>query len=111
MIRKIVILARDRPLSFFAAGFLFLFLLIALATTILAIIWNFRATQPSGAWEMLLVMAVFLPVLTICFPICFMFAEWYFNFLQIGWVVGFSKKPFLGWFFGWAGVEQRKQET
>jgi len=111
MIRKIAILARDRPLSFFAARFLFLFLLIALATTILAIIWNFRATQPSSAWEMLLVMAVFLPVLTICFPICFMFAEWYFNFLQIGWVVGFSKKPFLRWFFGWAGVEQRKQET
>lgn len=111
MIRKMAILARDRPLFFFVVGFLFLFLLTTLATTILAIIWNFSAIQPSGAWEILLVMAVFLPVLVIFFPICFMFAEWYFNLLRMGRIVGLKKKPFLMWFLRWAGVEQREQET
>ncbi len=110
MIRKIAILARDLPLSFFAAGFLFLFLLIALATTILATIWSYSAIEPSGTWEVLLVMAIFLPILPIFFPLCFMFAEWYFNLLRMGWIIGLDKKPFLRWFLCWAGVEQREQE-
>lgn len=110
MIRKLAILARDWPVLFFAAGFLFLFLLFALAATILAIILHFSALEPGGMWEIALVMAVYLPVLPFFFAICFMFAEWYFNLLGMGWVFGFDKKPFSSWFLRWAGVEQRKQQ-
>ena len=111
MIRKIAVLARDRPLCFFAAGFSFLVFWFFFASAILAIVYDFSDPQPSGGWEILLVIAVFLPVLPVFYPLCFMFAEWYFNLLRIGWLIGLDKKPFLRWFLRLAGVEQREEKS
>lgn len=92
-------------MSFFAAGFSCLALLIALAAAILAMIIDLDASETGRPQEIWLVILVFLPILPIFFTFGLLFLEWYFNVLRLGWLVGLGGKPFLTWFLQWSGAE------
>lgn len=107
MFKNLALLARDRPFYFFGVGYLVLAAQIVVAIAILAALFN-SPLKPDGMWASLVVGIVFLPIFPVFFPLNLMFIEWYFNLLQIGWIVGLDQKPILRWFLRFAGVAENE---
>ena len=105
MIKKIAVLARDKPVLFFMAGFIFLLAQIIIATVALSIILKYSSSRIGGALEVALVAILFAPVLPVFFPFFLLLAERYLNFFKVGWIFGLKGNPFLQRFLRWAGVE------
>lgn len=110
MIKKSAILAKNKPIYFFAAGLFSIAFLSTLIGLKIFLVIKYTSLIPDGSSATPLVIMLYTPLVPFFLFFCLMLSEWYLNLFKVGWVLGLDKMPFLSMYLRWAGIEQKSSE-